>query len=43
MIQLTFLLMFLFLLTSGCSKHIDFNPWTTLVRHIVESNIEKDK
>lgn len=34
LIQLTFLLMFLFMMTTGCSR--DFNPATTILRHLIE-------
>ena len=40
MIQLTFLLMFLFLLTS-CAKDYDLNPFTTVLRMTIENNVNK--
>jgi len=39
MIQLTFLLMFLFLLTS--CKDYDLNPFTTVLRMTIENNVDK--
>ena len=43
-VQLTFFLMFLFLLTTSCTKvEYDLNPFTTVLNHVIKGEINGKK
>ena len=43
-VQLTFFLMFLFLLTTSCTKvDYDLNPFTTVLNHVIKGEINGKK
>ncbi len=36
MVQITFFLLFVVILTTGCVKDYDLNPFTTVMKHMIK-------
>lgn len=38
MFQITFFLLFVFILTTGCVKDLDFNPSTSIIKYLIQND-----